>query len=107
MRLVPYGVTRPAVCDELKVCALHRGAVIEGLSTGTCTFASEFKTEGKRRADLSIYRKLQAVTGCDVAFNEAYPSFTTNREMELRCCAAAFTIGGVVLLPSPSACQNI
>ena len=37
--------------------------VIEGLSTGICTVASEFKTEGKRRVDLSIYRELQAVTG--------------------------------------------
>lgn len=63
MRSVPYGVPRPAVCDELKVRALHRGTVIEGLSTGTCTFASEFKTERNRCADLSIYRELQAVTG--------------------------------------------
>jgi hypothetical protein len=63
MRSVLYGVPRPAVCDTLKVRALHRGTVIEGLSTGTCTFAFDFKTEGKRRADLSIYRELQAVTG--------------------------------------------
>jgi len=63
MRSVPYGVPRPAVCDELKVRALHRGKVIEGLSKETCTFASEFKTEDKRRADLSIYRELRAVTG--------------------------------------------
>jgi len=62
MRSVLYGVRRPAVSDELKVRALYQGTVIEGLSTGTCTFASEFKTEGKRRADLSIYRELQAVT---------------------------------------------
>jgi hypothetical protein len=63
MLSVPYGVPRPAVCDVLKVRALHRGTVIEGLSMGTCTFASEFKTEDKRRPDLSIYRELQAVTG--------------------------------------------